>query len=129
MADTQKDYSTFFDLMNIPRFIVKAGDKNAYVIEAANQLALKYFDLGEDQILGRDINDFMDLENALHFQQSFEVCASKKRSVTIQALPGVPGSVRVYGFYISPIFDEDENLLYLDVIGQLDVADQSNQQS
>lgn len=125
MADTQKDYSTFFNLMNIPRFIVKVEDKNAYVIEAANQLALKYFDLGEDQILGRDINDFMDLENALHFQQSFEVCASKKRSVTIQALPGVPGSVRVYGFYISPIFDEDENLLYLDVIGQLDVADQS----
>ena len=125
MADTKKDYSTFFDLMNIPRFIVKAGDEDAYTIEAANKLALKYFDLGEDQIVGREINDFMDLENALHFQQSFEVCESKKRSVTIQALPGVPGSVRVYGFYISPIFDDDENLLYLDVIGQLDVADQS----
>ncbi len=125
MSDTQKEYIKFFEAMPVPRFVVKQSGKAGYSIEAANDLALKYFNLSKDQIIGKRIQDFMDQENALHFQQSFEVCTSKNRSVTIQALPGVPGSVRVYGFYISPILDEGENLLYLDVIGQLDVADQS----
>jgi len=40
-------------------------------------------------------------------------------------LPSVPGTVRVHGFYISPILDEEGNVEYLDVIGQFDVADQS----
>lgn len=124
MLKTKSSPNEFFELMQIPRFIVAAED-GKFVIEAANELALKYFDLSKEQIIDHEIKDFMDDELALHFLQSFEVCLSKKRSVTIQALPGVPGSVRVYGFYISPILDEDGNLLYLDVIGQLDVADQS----
>ncbi len=125
MSSTEENYIKFFEAMPVPRFVVKYSDKETYLIEAANELALKYFDLSEEQVVGKTIQDFMDHENALHFQQSFEVCSSKKRSVTIQALPGVPGSVRVYGFYISPILDDDKNLLYLDVIGQLDIADQS----
>lgn len=40
-------------------------------------------------------------------------------------MPSVPGTVRVHGFYISPILDEEGNVEYLDVIGQFDVADQS----
>ena len=128
MSKSQNDFSKYFETMQIPRFIVECDVKDkeqTYSIGAANELALKYFDLDKEQVVGKTIQNFMDSENALHFQQSFEVCTSKKRSVTIQALPGVPGAVRVYGFYISPIMDEDENILYLDVIGQLDVADQS----
>ncbi|MEM7650792.1 MAG: ATP-binding protein [Pseudomonadota bacterium] len=127
MSKAKQDYSQYFDRMQVPRFIVvPAKGGKGYEISAANELALKYFDLGKDQIVGKNIQDFMDQDNALHFEQSFEVCSSKKRAVTIQALPGVPGSVRVYGFYITPIMDEDEeSVLYLDVIGQLDVADQS----
>ena len=124
MTDSEHNFQQYFDLMQVPRFIVEA-DKDGYKVQDANALALKYFDLGKDQIIGKDIQGFMGQENALHFEQSFEVCTSKKRAVTIQALPGVPGSVRVYGFYISPILDDEENVMYLDVIGQLDVADQS----
>ena len=113
--------------MQIPRFIVVPTESGeGYKVCAANTLALKYFDLSEKQIVGKNIKDFMDSDNVLHFEQSFEVCSSKKRSVTIQSLPGVPGSVRIYGFYISPILDDEtEEVLYLDVIGQLDMADQS----
>lgn len=129
MTAKGKIFETFFDDMQIPRFVVqktknkKKGDQ--YVVVAANRLALGYFDLSKDQVVDKPIADFMDSENTLHFEQSFEVCLSKERSVTISALPGVPGKVRVYGFYISPIHDEDDDSIYLDVIGQLDVADQS----
>ena len=111
--------------MPFPRFVAKQDGKAGYLIIEANNLALKYFDLPAEQVIGRRIDDFMDQENSLHFQQSFEVCTLKKKPVTVQALPGVPGPVRVYGFYISPVLDDQQNILYLDVIGQLDAADQS----
>ncbi|MBL4804230.1 MAG: PAS domain S-box protein [Alphaproteobacteria bacterium] len=129
MTEQGNMFETFFDDMHIPRFVVqKVNDKKKggqYVVVAANRLVLGYFDLSKDQVVGRAIGEFMDNENTLHFEQSFEVCMSKDRSVTISALPGVPGKVRVYGFYISPIKDENGETQYLDVIGQLDVADQS----
>ena len=118
-------YSDLFKKMPVPRFVILPRGKSEFVIHEANDLSLRYFDLSAEQIVGCKIQDFMDHENALHFQQSFEVCLSRKKSVTIQALPGVPGTVRVYGFYISPILDDNKNVIFLDVIGQLDVADQS----
>lgn len=117
-------FQSLFEKMSIPRFIVKRHGKS-YVIEQANDLALKYFHLGRGQVVGRALREFMDLENIVHFEQSFEVCLAKRQSVTIQVLPGVPSPVRVYGFYISPIMDDSGEIAYLDVIGQLDVADQS----
>ncbi len=122
---SDNDFQKYFQAMPVPRFVVTRKDKSLYVVAQANELALKYFDLPAAQVVSRPIQDFMDPDNTMHFQQSFEVCASKKRSVTIQALPGVPGSVRVYGFYISPILKDDGDIDYFDVIGQLDVADQS----
>ncbi|MCK6418456.1 MAG: PAS domain S-box protein [Alphaproteobacteria bacterium] len=118
-------YESLFQRMSAPRFIIVSREKNVFEVSLANDLAMRYFDLSAEQIVGRRIQDFMDHDNAQHFQQSFEVCMSKKRSVTIQALPGVPHSVRVYGFYISPIQDESGVVTHLDVIGQLDMTDQS----
>ena len=37
----------------------------------------------------------------------------------------MPKKIKVYGFYISPILNEDDEVEYLDIIGQLDIADQS----
>jgi PAS domain S-box-containing protein len=118
-------YRQMFEKMSIPRFVVRREGRASFVASQANNLALKYFDLSAEQVVGRKIEDFMNGDNAQHFQQSFEVCMDKKKSVTIQALPGVPSNIRIYGFYISPILDKDGEILYLDVIGQLDVADQS----
>jgi two-component system cell cycle sensor histidine kinase PleC len=123
-------HAELFQKMPVPRFIVEARGGEEYVVSEINDLALKYFDLSAEQIVGHNIRDFMSPENARHFQQSFEVSCSKRRAVTIQALPGVPSNLRVYGFYISPmlgapIMGGDGNITYLDVIGQLDVSDQS----
>lgn len=134
MSDTppkkQQDFEHFFEKMAIPRFVVKAhgtgeGAQLHYTIAHANDLALKYFDFPRGQLIGKALSAVISHENAMHFEQSFEVCASHQQSVTIQSLPGVPGGLRVYGFYISPLYDEQGNLEYIDVIGHLDIADQS----
>lgn len=125
VIDRDARFQRLFQKMQVPRFVVEARRGNEYTIIEANDLALKYFDLSAEQVINHKIQDFMNHENALHFQQSFEVCTSKNRSVTIQSLPGVPGKIRVYGFYISPISNDEGEFQYLDVIGQLDVADQS----
>ena len=110
--------------MSLPRFVVGIEGKDFRVIDA-NNLMLRYLGLVAENVVGHKLSDFLDAEKFQHFNQSFEVCVSKKKSVTVQALPDVPNPVRIYGFYISPILDDAGNILYLDIIGQLDVADQS----
>lgn len=126
MADNHPiDHAVLFNMMPVPRFIVRPSPNNHFIVCEANKRALDYFGHSAEQVVGNSIASFMDSENARHFHQSFEVCTSKKRPVTILALPTVPGGVRVNGFWVSPVKDEKDNIIFLDVIGQADVSDQS----
>lgn len=118
-------YQNLFQKMAIPRFLICVDEYQEFKFDDVNDLALKYFDLEYDQVIDKKLSDILSSESVMHFEQSFEVCIEKKRSVTIQALPSMPGGIRVYGFYITPILDEKGNVSHLDVIGHLDVADQS----
>jgi two-component system cell cycle sensor histidine kinase PleC len=128
---TATRHGELFQRMPVPRFIVEARGGEEYVVAEINDLALRYFDLSAEQIVGHNIRDFMSPENARHFQQSFEVSCTKRRAVTIQALPGVPEQpARLRLLHQphamgAPIMGGDGNITYLDVIGQLDVSDQS----
>ena len=119
------DHSTVFDVMPIPRFIVSVEHDKIFQVVQANDLACKYFNSEKSFIVGHDIQSFMDVENAQHFEQSFQVCLSRKRMVTIQALSNTPGNIKAHGFWVNPVFGNNEEILYLDVLGQLDVRDQS----
>ena len=121
----QNNFDTLFRLMPIPRFIVRKAAQGWYRVEHMNDKALEYFDMTRERVEGHNLHDFMASDAAAHFEQSFEVAFDKKRSATIQALPGVPGAVRVSAFFISPHFDEDDNVLFLDVLAQVETADQS----
>lgn len=126
MMSKKPDHAALFNAMPIPRFIVGPDDEGGFVVIEANRKALEYFDRSDRQILGYPIHHFMDNENARHFQQSFEVCVSRQKPVTIQALPTIPGSrIRVQGFWINPVIDNYGRIQYLDIIGQPDVTDQS----
>ncbi|MFP4313696.1 MAG: PAS domain-containing sensor histidine kinase [Alphaproteobacteria bacterium] len=126
MTSIDIDHNTIFQNMPVPRLILEYREPGQYVALAANDQALKYFNHSAEQVVGYPIEDFMDHENARHFEQTFEVCLAKKRLVTVQALPGVPGNIRVYNFIVSPVMDaQGEKILYLDVLGQPDVSDQS----
>ncbi len=118
------NHQDLFENMPVPRFIVSV-EGEAYLISGANRIAREYFNKTDSDILGQSIFDFMDHENAKHFEQSFEVCILRKSSVNIQALPSIPRDVKVYGFYIVPLMDEEGKIQYLDIIGQPDVSDQS----
>ncbi len=124
MSET-RTHDILFQKMAIPRFIVRKDEKAGFVIDHANDLILKYLDLDKMNVIDHPLNDVMSHENAHHFEQSFEVCETKKRAVTIQALPGMPGNIRIHGFYINPVLNDDGSILCLDVIGHLDLADQS----
>lgn len=123
--DFSLDLDALFKIMPIPRMIVQQGEDRVFRVYRANDMALKYFACSEAQVIGEPISSFMDPENARHFEQSFEVCQKRKRMASIQALPTIPGGLRVYGFWISPVLSDNEEVMYLDILGQLDVRDQS----
>ena len=126
MPQIEPQYKKLFDKMPVPRFIVTAEGDGKYMLRQVNELAAQYFDipLNKDG-QGINIRKCLDHDNAIHFEQSFEVCLDKKRPVTIQTLPLVPGNIRIYGFYITPIIGETGEVEFFDVIGQMDVTDQS----
>ncbi len=119
------DASNLFDAMPIPRFIVKQAADSTFHIHRINKMAQRYFDFAKEIETSQTIHDVMDSENARHFEQSFKVCLSRSCSVTIQALPTQYSDINVQSFWVSPIYDNEGNLQYLDVLGQIDVRDQS----
>ncbi|MCF8495645.1 MAG: PAS domain S-box protein [Alphaproteobacteria bacterium] len=125
MNDDKDFHRILFERMAVPRFIVKRNKDSGFAVTGVNDLALRYFDLPKEQVVGRTLSEFMIPEKAAHFGQCFEVCFKKRQSVSVQALPGVPSPVKVYGFYISPIKGEEGEIEFLDIIGQPDVTDQS----
>lgn len=125
MASDPIDHKKLFEHMPVPRLIIKPMEGGAYEAFEINRPALEYFGRAYDQVIGSNIKEFMDDDNAVHFEQTFEVCVAKKRMVTVQALPGVPGNMRVYSFLVSPLLNDAGDVEYLDVMGQPDIADQS----
>ncbi len=120
------DFSELFRTMPVPRVIIDIDADGVFRVLQANDIALKYFDSPKSEVIGHLVNNFMDAENARHFDQSFKVCLSRKSTVMIQALPTMPGAgLKIYGFWVNPVADADGNVLYLDVLGQLDASDQS----
>lgn len=117
--------SDLFDAMPIPRFVVKQAEDLTFHIHHINKMAVEYFDYSKTVDGSQTIQDVMDSENARHFEQSFKVCLSRSRSVTIQALPTQHSDINVQSFWVSPIYNDTGDLLYLDVLGQIDVRDQS----
>lgn len=119
------DHKALFDAMPVPRFLIRPDETGKFVITEVNRRTLDYFNCKEDKILGHDVSNFMDSENARHFEQSFEVCMKQKVPVSIQALPSFPGGLRVYGFWINPLIDMSGKVVLLDVMAQPDSSDDS----
>ncbi len=119
------DSGMLFDMMPMPRMIVDVVDGKPQEIIECNQYAAKYFNIEKNRIIGEKISDFTNPENARHFEQSFQVSVSRNRVVTIPTLPIITEGLKIHSFSVTPIHDEDNNILYLDVLGQPDVRDQS----
>ena len=120
------NHKLFFNEMPVPRFLVKRRESDgAYCVVEANQRAVEYFHRRPEQIINCNMESFIDSENVRHFEQAFQVCIKQKMPVTIQALPSLPGSVRVYGFWINPVIMDDGETILMDVMAQPDTTDDS----
>lgn len=118
------DYQKLFLEMPLPRMIVSVSEEGEYILESANKGACDYFEHESPQG-AISLSQFLHADDYRHFEQSFEVCMEKKIPVSIQSLPRIPSSVKVYGFYITPVFDEQGGMQYFDIIGQPDTNNQS----
>lgn len=119
------DHKALFESMPVPRFLIEARQDGLFQVVEINRRGLEYFNRKEDMILGCPVREFMDSENARHFEQAFEVCIKQKVPVSIHALPSFPGGIRVYGFWINPLLDFQGNVILLDVMAQPDSSDDS----
>lgn len=119
------DHRALFETMPVPRFLIGVQEGGGYRVLEVNRRGLEYFNRKEDAIINKPVSEFMDSENARHFEQAFEVCLRQKVPVSIHALPSFPGGIRVYGFWINPLLDLNGNVVVLDVMAQPDSSDDS----
>ena len=124
MTPTTIDHQALFDLMPIPRFIVKR-EGDGFIVVQANAKALLFFGRPAEQVIGQDIAAVLDNENAHHMIQSFEVAMRKNLPVTIQSLPTFPGDFHVPGFWVNPVTNTRGDVELIDVMAQPSKADDS----
>lgn len=124
MTDHVVNHAALYKQMPVARFLVKktGGD---FVVCEVNDRATEYFELPREEIVNHTIHDLFGEENAERMQTSLEVCIKKKSAVTVPSLPGFPGTFQVPGFWISPVFDGQGEIIWLDVIAQPSAADSS----
>ncbi len=127
MAEKIIDHKALFDQMPVIRFLVEYYN-DSLSVSAVNKLGLTFFDKPEEKIIGQPLKDLIGEENYHYLSESLMVCLQKKMAVTIPALPALPdllGEVHPSGFWVNPVYNQDNEVMYLDVIGQPSATDVS----
>ncbi len=115
MADSTLDYREFFHASPLARLVLEADTARGYPVLDANKAASAYFDLSVEQMQGASLSDFLEAENSDHILRALGVSMNSQSPVTIQALPRLPGGLRVQSFVINPIMDADGKPRWLDM--------------
>jgi PAS domain S-box-containing protein len=110
-----------------PRLIVEVWDGAPGLVVQCNNNARTYFQHNKEEIIGRKFSDIVSSESALHLDQSFQACISRKQFVSIQILPLLDGQgLKVHRFWVCPILDEvTGEVAFLDIVGQVEIKDGS----
>lgn len=121
MKIDENTFHTFLNSIPMPRFIIEVDNKHAGRVLHVNDAAVRYFDLAREHIVNHSIDDFMPVEAVRHFEQSFQVCISRRRIVTVQSVStNASDGSDIFSFWVSPVSDGGDEIEYLDVVGQLD---------
>jgi PAS domain S-box-containing protein len=109
VSDKSKDidYEGLFNAMPLPRFLLKADGGENYKLVRVNSKASHYFDLGDVQQESLSIDRLFDEDNAKLLYDSLKLAKEQKKTVSFDALPGLPGKMSVGSFSISPLVEED----------------------
>lgn len=124
MAGRPVNHKALFQQMPVARFLIeRTGDD--FVICEANDLAARFFDKPREEIIGHPVEDLLSEANVQRMRESLQVCIDKKTTITIPPLPTFPGNLKVPGFWVNPIFGDDNEIIWLDIIAQPSATDSS----
>lgn len=113
-----------FDQMPVARFVIRPVP-GCYKLIECNKKAVQFFGQDKADLIGRCFIGLMDKENGAHLNHSIGVALEKKQAISIKSLPTFPGDVFIPGFWINPIVSDEGDVLYLDVIGQPSLSDET----
>ena len=121
---TPINYERIFEQTPVVRFLIEKK-KADFVVIAANDMAIKFFDQSREKVIGYSIDNLFIPENSKRMTESLKVCAEKQSPVTVPSLKNIPGHFSVPGFWINPIFDEGGDIVWLDIVAQPSMTDSS----
>ena len=117
------DFRQFFLLSPVARLIVSVEGDGRFVYAEANAQAAQYFEMTRDDMIGRTPRDLFENAVAEQIEQSFLSCLKARRAVVFNAVPRVPGGVKMQAFILNPVLDADGRVRYIDVMARPEMLD------
>ncbi len=116
------DHKSLFDQMPVKRYLVERVD-DEFVIATVNKLASKFFNKSAEDLVGKTLREVLSNINYTHMHESLDVSYTKNVPVTLPALPELLNEMQSSGYWISPVCDDDNNVIFLDIISQPSTTD------
>lgn len=120
---SDSDFRRFFLNSPLARMVIAVGPDNRFTYVEVNPAAAVYFDLPADSMIGKTPVDLFEREVAEQVEQSFLSCIKIKRPVSFNAMPRVPGGVKMQAFILNPILDGDGRVAWIDAMARPDMVD------
>lgn len=102
--------------MPVPRFIIEPEGRDKFVVIEVNQRAASFFNKSSAQIIGQPIEAVIDEDNARYFREALDSVMRQKKPVISKALPTLPDGMRLGGFWVNPIMDDQGQVVQMDVM-------------
>ncbi|QQG35556.1 MAG: PAS domain S-box protein [Micavibrio aeruginosavorus] len=122
------NHQQLFEMMPVPRFIIKVRGRNDFVIAEVNQKALTYFNKNREDVLGHPLGVLLSSTDTRYFLESLDAAVRQKRPVTVKALAGANSGPRLGNFYINPLPGSDGAVSIVDVLALPSAGDSQSLQ-
>jgi two-component system cell cycle sensor histidine kinase PleC len=110
------DHRRLFEMMPVPRFVLKAEGRNQFSIVEANQKALAYFSKSHADVVGHSLTALLSSVDARYFMESLDAAVRQKRPVTVKAPAGGSDAPKLGNFYINPVVGDEGDIQFIDVL-------------
>ncbi|HEY0901721.1 MAG TPA: ATP-binding protein [Micavibrio sp.] len=110
------NHQQLFEMMPVPRFVIKVQSRNNFSIAEANQKALQYFNRAREDVVGATLSDLLSVNDARYFMESLDAAVRQKRPVTAKAPTASGSSLKLGNFYINPVLTAEGEVHLVDVL-------------
>jgi two-component system cell cycle sensor histidine kinase PleC len=122
------NHQHLFEMMPVPRFVLKPLGRNQFSILDANQKALAYFNKTRADVIGQPLTAILATADARYFLESLDASVRQKRPVTVKAPAGAGNAPRLGNFYLNPIIDEAGEITAVDILALPSAGDSQSLQ-